>query len=367
MPPQTEPRIECISFLRCIAAALVVLYHTDLHILRLSGGSHIHAFGFAAAGTDLLFVISGFVMVYITRSGGIGFGAFMLRRLTRIAPLYWLLTMLMLLAFLAAPSLFHSTAFDLSHFVASLAFVPYQHPVLGIPRPFLFPGWAINHFMFFYALFALFALFLFLPSGRRVWVVSAILVSLAALWTTFYGANPLLDFYGAPIVVDFVVGMAVASAFLEHETASPLTIGVMLAGSAALFAVGVVQEVSGGNERFLFWGISAGGLLYSLVAIERTWGWRNPGLVHQLGEASFATYLSNLFTLAVVSKGLQATGLWAPLGLAGSQVLLVASALAGGQLVHVLAERPLQSLAARWRAAPVPAPKPDAKGHGAHA
>jgi exopolysaccharide production protein ExoZ len=344
MPPHRRPRIECISLLRCLAATLVVLYHTDLHILRLSDGRHIHAFGFAAAGTDLLFVISGFVMVYITRGNGVGFGDFMFRRAARIAPLYWLLTVVMLAAFLVAPALFHTTAFELPHVLASLSFLPYPHPVLGIQRPFLFPGWALNYFMFFYVLFGL---FLFLPAKRRIVAVGLILISLSGLWLLFPGRSTLLDFYGAPIIIDFVVGMAVAWIYQERDAVGPAIIALVLAASAALFAIGVAREISGGDERFLYWGLTDGGLLFSFVFIEKEWGWWTPAVLRQLGQASFAIYLSNQFTLAIATKALQATGLGPVLGLAGSQLLLVVSALAAGLLVNVVAERPMQAFALR--------------------
>ena len=76
-------------------------------------------------------------------------------------------------------------------------------------------------------------------------------------------------------------------------------------------------------------------------------------MLTQLGDASFAIYLSNLFTLAIVAKALQTTGLFPLLGLAASQILLVASALAAGGAIHVLVERPLNALALRNGAAVV--------------
>ena len=128
-------------------------------------------------------------------------------------------------------------------------------------------------------------------------------------------------------------------------------IALVLAASAALFAIGVAREISGGDERFLYWGLTDGGLLFSFVFIEKEWGWWTPPLLRQLGEASFAIYLSNQFTLAIATKALQATGLGPVLGLAGSQVLLVVSALAAGLLVNVVAERPMQAFATARRRA----------------
>jgi exopolysaccharide production protein ExoZ len=337
-------RIECIQFLRFAAAVLVVLYHTDLQIFRLSAGAHVHLAGFGATGTDMLFVISGFVMVYISHGKAIGFGEFVFRRIARIAPLYWLLTLLMLAGFLLVPSFFNTTAFDPAHFLASLAFIPHKHPVLGAQQPFLVPGWALNYFIFFYVLFGL---ALFLPNQRRVAAASVVLCLLAGLRLLF-PKNPLLNFYGAPIILDFVFGMLIASAYLTEVRIGKATIALVLAGSAAVFTAGVLRGVTGGHERLFYWGLSDAAVLFAFVFIEKGWGWWNPGLVAQLGESSFSIYLSNLFALAIIAAGIKNAGLFDVLGLVGTQIVFVVGALAVGVLTSVLIERPLHALILRW-------------------
>lgn len=342
-PPMDNGRIKCVQFLRFLAATLVVLYHTDLKLFRLSDGAHVNSAAFGAAGTDLLFVISGFIIVFISHGKIVGTGEFVLKRIARIVPLYWLLTLLMLVAFLASPTLFNTTAFDPAHFFASLALVPYPHPVLGVQQPFLVPGWALNYFMFFYLLFGL---FLFLPTTQRIATVGLILGALALLRFLFLGADPALDFYGAPIVLDFVLGMLVAWAYLRYSSVSVATIALVLAASIMTFAAGLVHGVSGGYERLTYWGLSDTGLLFACLFIEKGWGWRNWGL-SPLGEASFATYLSHAFTLALVAKAVQFTELFPVLGLVGTQSLLVVSALVVGLLINSLVERPLHSFVLR--------------------
>jgi exopolysaccharide production protein ExoZ len=333
-------RIECLLLLRCVAAALVVLYHTDLQLWRLSDAAHIQSAGFGAAGTDMLFVISGFTMVYISHGKHLRFSAFMLRRVARIAPLYWLLTLCMLAAFLSAPSLFNNTTAEIKHFIASLAFLPATHPVLGIQRPFLVPGWALNIIAFFYLLFGL---FLSMPSKRRILAVGLILCTLVTLRCLFPGASPLLDFYGAPVVLDFVLGMVVAWIFLERASVGIAAISVVLTVSAVVFAAGAIRGVGGGEDRVLYWGLADTGFLLAVLFIEKEWGWWNPSIIATLGDASFSTYLSNLFTLAVVTKAIQLTGLFPILGKGGTQILLVASALGVGVLTSALIERPLHA------------------------
>src|SRR5437868_4282218 len=216
--------------------------------MRLTDGQHTHSFGYGAAGTDLFFVIGGFILVYTSYNRKDTFGAFLYRRIMRIAPLYWLFTFLMLAVQLVAPSHLLTTKIEFWHFLLSLVFIPYRHPVLGIDRPFLFPGWVLNHFVFFYVLFGA---LLFLPIGRRVVAASAFLCTLMALKLLFAGESNLLDFYGATIALDFVLGMIAAWLFLQRQASPVMIVAVFLIG-ASIFAAGVAEGVSDGNERALY-------------------------------------------------------------------------------------------------------------------
>src|SRR5260370_39330987 len=81
MPRGRGAVISNIQLLRGLAALGVVLMHTDY---RLFGGD-LTTF----LGVEIFFVISGFIMTYITREGADGF---LVNRIIRIVPLYWLAT-----------------------------------------------------------------------------------------------------------------------------------------------------------------------------------------------------------------------------------------------------------------------------------
>ena len=95
--------------LYAMAAVLVVVGHSQSAAAGLAAGRHV---SFArltvlpwGAGVDLFFVISGFIMVYASQRLFGRRGAwreFLRRRLTRIAPVYWLWTTLYLAILLAA-------------------------------------------------------------------------------------------------------------------------------------------------------------------------------------------------------------------------------------------------------------------------
>jgi exopolysaccharide production protein ExoZ len=329
--------IRSLQHLRVVAASLIILYHSELQISRLTSGVHEHSLGFGAAGTDLFFVIGGFILVYTSSGRRDTLGTFLYRRVMRIAPLYWVFTILMLAVLLVAPGNLMTTKFDPGHFLASLAFVPYPHPVLAIERPFLFPGWVLNYFVFFYLLFGS---LLALSVARRIVAIGLVLCTLALLQSRFPGASHLLDFYGAPIVLDFVMGMIVAWLYLERRIPSGAIAIVFLAG-LAVFAAGVLKHVSGGDDRALYWGTADAAFLLVCVFIEKQWGWPNWGFLSSLGDASYSVFVSHLFTLALVTSIVRALGMFPTLGTIGVRILFVVAAWAVGMLIYVTIERPL--------------------------
>src|SRR5688572_9349206 len=130
-----------------------------------------------AAGVDLFFVISGFVMVYSSESL---FGRregplrFLLRRLARIAPLYWAVTIAIILYIYAAHGSKLFEIYSPASLIASFLFYPYPR-LDGLAFPVHLLGWTLNYEMFFYAVFAA---AIVLPRRAAVVAVCAALVAL---------------------------------------------------------------------------------------------------------------------------------------------------------------------------------------------
>ena len=93
-PPADLPRrLDGIQHLRALAAIGVVLFHA-------AERSGLH-FTIGAAGVDVFFVISGFIMWIITAGRPVTPNAFLRERILRIVPLYWLATAVMVFGALA--------------------------------------------------------------------------------------------------------------------------------------------------------------------------------------------------------------------------------------------------------------------------
>src|SRR5262245_65089484 len=87
-------KIEAIQALRGVAVLAVVAFHSLVFERKYSGGDLVLPgwFRFGESGVDLFFVISGFVMVTVTRGRFGKFNEvvrFLWSRATRIYPTFW--------------------------------------------------------------------------------------------------------------------------------------------------------------------------------------------------------------------------------------------------------------------------------------
>src|SRR3569623_79790 len=157
-------RLDGLQILRFFAAFAVLLEHVVHEALSFGIADPalhaLEAFDFGV-GVDVFFVISGFIMYYIS-AGEFGRpGAqsrFLPRRIIRLVPLYWLFTLAMLAAMLLVPGQLAHTVLDPLHILASFVFVPWLDST-GLAHPILGLGWTLNYEMYFYVLFS-FALLL---------------------------------------------------------------------------------------------------------------------------------------------------------------------------------------------------------------
>ena len=138
------------------AAALAVMSLMRINLRFLMGiGDYVPDFPMGAAGVDLFFVISGFVMVVASADLFGQRGAppyFFLRRLARIVPLYWLLTGIFVFILFAGRH--HSSSWlSASEVVTSLLFIPHSLPN-GAVAPVYGLGWTLNYEMMFYVVFS---------------------------------------------------------------------------------------------------------------------------------------------------------------------------------------------------------------------
>lgn len=293
-----------------------------------------------AFGVDLFFVISGFIMVYAsvplfgTAKAGL---TFMLRRIARIAPLYWVFTAVFTaVAVLLGKMPGHPQA-SASHIVASFLFIPAARPDDGAIFPIYSLGWTLTYEMFFYLCFAL---AIGLRQRTAIAAVSSALIALVLIGT-MVGLPWPLAYWAKPISLEFVFGMGVASAYLKGLRLKG-RLAVMLNGAALAAALAFVPLIEPLDAwRGLCWGIPAAVLVAGMLSLEQRPGTRLARLASLLGDASYSLYLvhSVFFIAAWVVASRMITPLALP-PLAYAAFLLAGSVLSA-VLLFRLFEKPV--------------------------
>ena len=208
-------RLDSIQALRGIAALLVLLFHTA-EFQRQMAGENSPDIALVSglwdrgwAGVDLFFIISGFIMVYVTRQTGrsvTDVRRFITSRVTRIYPLWWVCAGIMAIYFWifygmpAAPDRVAGPSEAMTFAVKSFLLIPQEVP------PLLGLGWTLIHEMFFYIVFAV---LLFLPKRFLPWALlgwAGVTVIAAQFAQTPPYARSLAELVASPLSLEFILG-----------------------------------------------------------------------------------------------------------------------------------------------------------------
>jgi exopolysaccharide production protein ExoZ len=318
---------DSVQLLRFVAALMVVLAHTtEAMAQRISAFKGLEFWAPGAAGVDIFFVISGFVMTVSSRAASPDAATnranawdFAKRRLIRVVPLYWFYTVLKIVMVLALPALALRTRLEPDHILASFFFVPYTSP-WGIVQPVLPVGWTLNFEMLFYALFAI---AIALNFQRLLFCCAAFGVLYIAAHLT--ADVTVLNFYGQSIIFEFCIGMLVARIY--HYRLPPLLALLLVAlGAVLIFGFTFVESV----DRIFKQGLGAGLLVLGVIHLEQL-GWIKTALqkLSILGDISYSSYLCHSFLVPVSVAVLGRLGvLNAPLIIVLTALVVIAGSIA---------------------------------------
>lgn len=334
-------RLDSLQALRFFAAFLVLCGHLVQEGVEFGflpkGALDLLAYFPWAAGVDIFFVISGFIMFYIAAGefGKAGAqGRFLKRRIVRLAPLYWFFTLAMLAAILLFPTRISNSAIDWVHVAASFAFIPWQSGQ-DVAQPVLALGWTLNYEMFFYILFS-FALVL--PARVGVIALGGVLIGLSLLHAAVPAAMVQIHFWTNPIILEFLFGILLAAGFISGwRMTRGMAIFGLIAGLVGLTlgSIGALELV---DWRFALHGLPAALIVMSTVSLTLNSSNASSKVLVRLGDASYALYLSHPFSVNIVALVVGKLGvglgwLFLPVGLV--------SALAASLIGFLIIERPL--------------------------
>ena len=274
-------RYQNIELLRFIAALAVVYFHAVGTLRAVAfpeiGPNPLTELG--AAGVDVFFVISGFVIfLSLTRKNRTPI-EFARDRLIRLVPAYWILT-ISHLVILASVAILRAAEvpFDFSWTIQSLFFV--SQP-LGNNLPLISQGWSLEIEMLFYLLVAV-GLIIKNPIANIVFPAVA-LVSLVG-----FGLLP-------DLALEFIFGGLLGYLYTRIKFPAPVAIGAGVIGIVMFVAPVILGAVDA--PRWVTWGIPSMLVVFSAINLPQL-NWK---ILPTIGAASYPVYLLHMMVINIVS------------------------------------------------------------------
>jgi peptidoglycan/LPS O-acetylase OafA/YrhL len=344
-PTRDSARLEGVEAGRGVAALLVVLYHSALHVEGDVPGSAV-LWGlphFGHAGVDFFFVLSGFIISFVHRRD-VGrpdrLGHYLKRRFTRVFPFYWLVLAFVLLV----TWMLHRAQFPGVREVVSNVFLLPQEKdqIVG-------GAWTLVYEIMFYIVFAI------VICSRRVgaallcvWVA---FVAIGFVWHPMFG-SAALSVAASPFCIEFFLGIVAAVILSRLKVPfSAIVLAIGLIGFAAAGLCEVVGYYSGfGAVARVAYGVCAFLVILALVERERSNYLRVPSFMAVLGRASYAVYLVHLIAIGITFKLLSMAVRLTPSSSFLVWALLCTMGLAGGIFASIWIEQPVIRFVRKWLA-----------------
>ncbi|MFB9983896.1 acyltransferase family protein [Mesorhizobium kowhaii] len=327
-----------LQILRAIAAFGVIVRHT----LEMSNGSEAGRFSpdwitaSGAAGVDLFFVISGFIMVYVSFPPGQAADTpkrFIVKRATRIFPLYWICSAAIVA--ISAVGFLKNKNIDLYTILNSALILPGDKLV--------YVAWTLSYELYFYIIFSI-----CLNIGKMFSTsISVILLMIGGIVlgreiqnSTYY------DFFSSPLVLEFCFGIALALFFSAGKKWKvPLALGALGFLIIIVSPIFLPHPDALPGSRVIVWGLPATLIVAAFLEVKRPQSIAGRATV-LLGDASYALYLTHIFVMMAYGWVIKSTFVGG-MSQAVFAPVIIFLCLIVGVLTHVFVERPALDLVRR--------------------
>lgn len=293
-------KLENIQALRGIAAILVMLSHLFVIEQKYAGDTLLSPkLELGMSGVDLFFVISGFIMVYITQFERTPhqprkIGKFLFARATRIYPLYWLVSLALLGVWLVRPEIVFSSSDIAPNLLKSFFLWP------DVVPPLLQVGWTLVHEVGFYLVFAVILLFKrkYLAPLLLLWAV----IMIGAQFTLAPGLKPVSAIAFHPLSLEFIGGAFIGLFYTKLKLSqSIMTILMILIAGLTIACLLYFDHFPDALTRVSSFGVLSLLILTCSLCYERR-GIVFPKIIQRIGDWSYALYLTHILTLSVLGR-----------------------------------------------------------------
>lgn len=355
--PRETPRkfLENIQSLRAIATLMIVASHWRSIDSKYSGDplNLFNYLGFGRFAIDMFFVVSGFIMVYISwtsrdtlKARAKQAGRFLFARTTRIFPIYWIISGAIFVLYLFRPDWVFSSSALSPNIIKSIFLWPDTAP------PLLAVAWTLVHELEFYLIFAVMML---IPRGKRLYGLGlwALILTIGQLqgWRNL---GPVRNIVFSPFTYDFIAGTFLAYLYQSQKftirNTAILWGGFILSFLWAYLAYLYYQPfIYDSLTRVLIYIVPAIVIVYTMCELNRQ-NQLLPKWLQTIGNWSFVLYLTHVLTLSVLGR------LWtflnAPNSAADNLVMFTIAlglTIMVAGLIYSFIELPIRSVTNRWR------------------
>lgn len=308
-----QMHFDSIQALRGITALFIVL-------------EHIRFLNCGAFGVDIFFCISGFMIMFSTHRDT---ACFLRKRLIRILPLYYLMTAGTFLLLVLFPGMFEQTKANPVFLLKSLLFIPFDIGG-GVLQPLMRIGWTVNCEIFFYILFLIAMKINHRYRGLLCGLFLSVLTAAAALIPS---PPAVLAFYGNPVMLEFLFGMAAYYAawgiYRLYQADRLPGIGLPLSAAAVplCFAGLLITKPTVnilGFRRLFVWGIPAFVIVMCCFLLG-LYVKKIPLPLVRLGDISFSLYLVHYYPVMMLDRAVFDFSAFTPRALLGTAVAIALS------------------------------------------
>ncbi|MCU6350485.1 acyltransferase family protein [Morganella morganii] len=306
-----QQKYNAIQALRWISALLVIGFHSrgfmnDIYAQKNLGDM---MFVTGAAGVDIFFVISGFIISLATSRKESIF-SFYIKRIFRIYPVY---------IFLVVSLLLLVGNYNNSDIVRSLFMIhnDYKSEAPTFGYSLIFTTWSLTYELYFYIIFSLAML---INHKYRVITTCVMILAILMISQIYTNGTPFIDaahniesnlsglavFLSNPISIDFIYGCLIYTVyslgvvdFFARKINANILIAIILSGLALSFII-IFSNYRYGYGP-LKWGMLGAAIVFLCVAYDRYLKFEINRVWIYLGDISYSIYLTHVCVLVFLN------------------------------------------------------------------
>lgn len=303
-----KKQLQNVQALRGVAVILVLLYHI-LTVEKKYNPDFVilpKLFKLGGIGVDFFFIISGFIMYYVTEKYHqklSSFFVFLYSRFTRIYPIYWFYSILILPVLFLKPSWVNSSQGGEVNLLASFLLYPTN------TKPLIIVAWSLIHEIYFYLMYAF---FLLLFKRKQIWFFCCGWLFIIFCANAFnITTNPFASVVFNTLTIEFIMGLLLGVTFKKDNLKTSKIHKNILLSTFIIFPLifyTFFHFFENEDYRYLKFGIPCLIMIYVALVLEN----KNlifHSLLIKIGNASYSIYLVHILVINVVGKALGVFGL----------------------------------------------------------